>query len=47
MGILLDEAHRALTTKNMKMPPKIFVNTDNTVAETKTSYYIIIYYTIL
>ena len=43
MGIMLDEAHRALTTKNMMMPPRIFVNTDATVAETKTS----LYYTIL
>ena len=48
MGIMLDEAHRALTTKNMMMPPRIFVNTDNTVAETKTSlYYIILFYFIL
>ena len=47
MGIMLDEAHRALTTKNMMMPPRIFVNTDNTVAETKTSlYYIILYHSI-
>ena len=43
MGIMLDEAHRALTTKNMMMPPRIFVNTDSTAAETKTPvYYIII-----
>ena len=39
MGIMLDEAHRALTAKNIMMPPKIFVNTDNTVVETKTSLY--------
>ena len=39
MGIMLDEAHRALTAKKIMMPPKIFVNTDNTVAETKTSLY--------
>ena len=32
MGIMLDEAHRALT---ITMPPRIFVNTDNTAAETK------------
>ena len=37
MGIMLDEAHRALTTKNMMMPPMIFANTDNTVVETETS----------
>ena len=37
MGIMLDEAHRALTTKNITMPPRIFVNTDSTVAETKAS----------
>ena len=43
MGIMLDEAHRALTTKNIMMPPKIFVNTDNTAVGAKTSvYYIII-----
>ena len=48
MGIMLDEAHRALTAKNMMVPRRIFVNTDNTVVETKTSlYYIILYYTIL
>ena len=41
MGIMLGEAHRALTAKNMMMPPRIFVNTDSTVAETKTSLYYI------